>query len=560
MKILLRYLLLLFLSIAFFTSCTEDEEVLFAEIAEVKLEKVYYNGAEISWTTVNPENAALTFDVYINSELVKKDITEKSIKVSKLKANTVYSGKIIVKANNKISPEKIFTFKTSDNPVPSGFEISLSNINQTDAVVKWTESTVKDSSKITYFLYVNSKLEKGDLTERIYNLKNLTAAKKYNIKIVALSSNGKEISSETVLVTLDYESPTPFDITVSNITTTNALVSWNESTVKDNSNITYSVYINGTLLKENVTERAHLLKNLSPLKQYTVKVIAISGNGKKVIKESIFKTPDYPSPSKVDITVSEITSKSALIKWTSATIKDNSAITYEVYLNNTLVRTELTEIFYTVKNLTPSKKHYVKVVAKSKKGKKTASEISFLTLNAPRPSAPTVSVESTEITPKNTKITWSPSTISEGLTISYKVLLNGNLYKSGITDTNIIFNDLSEGITYKVKIIAVGENSTQTESNQISFTTITYPKVTDFALTSTVNSNSAIINWTMATLNGKNTTYKIRLNNGAYIETNLLTHTFDSLAAGNYTVEVIAKGIYKGMVITKVKKVIFTIV
>lgn len=557
MKKLAKYLLVLFVSVAFFTSCTEDEEML-AEVSKVTVEKTYFNGVEFSWTVINPEGASLTFDIYINDKLIQKDVSEQKFKVSGLKANTTYSGKIIVKSG-KISPEKIFIFKTTDDPIPSAFEISSSDITPTSAVIKWTPSTAQDSSKIAYYLYVNDALKKGKLTDTSQLLDSLKANKKYNIKIVALSSNGKETSSETVFKTLDFESPTDFKLTISNITTKTALASWTASTVKDSSDVSYSLYINETLVKENIKDQNHSFKNLLPTKKYKVKVIAVSGNGKERIKEEIFNALDYPSPSNFNVEASDVTSKTAKIRWTQSFVKDSTEVTYAVYVNEKLVSDNLRQLDFTLSNLISSKKHYVKIVAKSKKGKETASETSFLTLNDPRPSASILSVESTEYDPKNTKITWTPSTIDEGLSVSYKILLNGNLYIDGITDTSFIFNNLSEGITYKVKVISVGSNGTQTESNQVAFTTITYPKITDFALKATVDNKDVKIDWTNATLDGKNTSYRVEISNGNIIETDKLTHTFNNLPAGDYTVTVTAKGIYRDSIITKVKTTKFTV-
>lgn len=570
MKKVIYYLSIFLLTTSVFISCSKDEEdEVFISISEVKVDEISFNGATISWNydVLNANKTATKFDVYINSKLTRNDITETTVKIAELISSTKYSGKIVAIAEDGTRATKYFTFTTATAPSPSSFDVVPSAIDSKSAVINWTEVTVADNSKITYFLYVNSKLKKGELTERTYFLQDLLPTSKYVIKIVAVSDNGKQVFKETVFTTSDSPKPTNFSVSVKDITLTNAIINWTETTISDNSTITYSVYLNNKLEKEKLTEKTYSLSNLSAAKEHYVKVVAISSNGKKTSKEISFTTQDFPTPSNFTITPVAVNSESAIINWTQATITDNSVVTYSLFVNEELKAENLTLTSYALQNLLPFKKYYIKIVAKSIKGKERSNESSFKTLKAPRPSAFTVSIISSDINskydPKNTKIQWTPSTISNQTAITYHVVIEGRgktVHTVNYNQNNFVFNDLHQNTAYRLRVIAKAANGTQTESNEIKFETIPYPKITHFTLTPTVTDNSATINWTKATLDGKDTSYKIKINNGDYVTTNNLSHTFTNLAPGNYTVEVIAEGVYKGATITEIRTTTFVIV
>lgn len=569
MKKVIYHLFILFLATSVFVSCSKDEDEVFITISEVKVDEITFNGAKISWDfdVLNANKTATKFDVYINSKLTRDDITDTTVKIADLKANTKYSGKIVAIAEDGTQTFKMFTFTTATAPEPSKFDAMSSAITSQSAVINWTEVTVADNSKITYFLYVNSKLVKGELTERTYFLQNLLPANKYVIKVVAVSGNGKQVFKEITFTTSDSPKPTNFSISVKDITLTSAVINWTETTIGDNSTITYSVYLNGTLKRQKLTENTYSLSNLSVAKKHYVKVVAVSSNGKKTSNEISFSTQDFPTPSNFTITPTAVDSESAIINWTQATVTDNNPVTYSLFVNGKLKAEKLTLTSYALQNLLPFKNYYIKVVAKSFHGKERSSESSFKTLKAPRPSAFTVSLVSPDINskydPKNTKIQWTPSTISNQTAITYQVVIEGRgktVHTVDYSQNNFVFNDLHQNTSYRLKVIAKAANGTQTESNEIKFETIPYPKITHFTLTPTVTNNSATINWTRATLDGQDTSYKIKINNGAYITTNELSHTFTNLAPGNYTVEVVAEGVYKGATITEIRTTTFVII
>ena len=73
--------------------------------------------------------------------------------------------------------------------------------------------------------------------------------------------------------------PSAFEVTVSDITLNSAKVTWTASTTVEPTIIQYAIYLNDSLLEENLTETTYELTALDSAVNYTVKVEARNENG-----------------------------------------------------------------------------------------------------------------------------------------------------------------------------------------------------------------------------------------------------------------------------------------
>ncbi|MEN8139261.1 MAG: fibronectin type III domain-containing protein [Bacteroidota bacterium] len=310
--------------------------------------------------------------------------------------------------------------------------------------------------------------------------------------------------------------PSDFEIGIKNILPYSVDLEWTASTASDGSTIKYDIYLGGSIIKENHTSTKYVLEGLNSKSFYLGKIIANSSNGKS--KEELFEfiTKEDLAPSVFEVTVGSISTTNATISWTEATLPNNEEVVYDLYLDDILIKNDITTTEFLLENLSPFKKYTIKIVAKSKTNKGTYQEITFKTLGTP-PSQFPLAIEDTS--PAGITVYWTTPTVEDGSFIYYQIYVDNekvgqytiNEDSNNITDYYI--RGLEEGKEYTVKIIAVASNNTSTEES-ITFTTRTYPSPSDFEISIKYETSDLIIvNWTPSTMeDGTQVIYFLYLN------------------------------------------------
>ncbi|CAM1333099.1 fibronectin type III domain-containing protein [Tenacibaculum aestuariivivum] len=394
---LLSIIFLTFIAFSSLTSCSENEEEPedhSIHINSIDAENIQFNSATLKWyPTVSGEKTTSTFDVYLNNKLIKKETKIISFELTDLTPNTEYSVKIIGNTNYNTKVEKVFSFTTADYPEPLGFEVYSTKITSESAVITWVTPETLDKEPLTYTVSVNGEIKKENILENVsgnfYKLADLIPYKEYIIRVIATTSKNKSAFKEISFSAL----PTSFNelnIVSKEITQSTATIDWNITTINDYvdvNTITYDVYLDGTLLVENITNTSYILQGLVAYKNYTAKLIAKLKNGDSKTKEIQFKTLGTP-PS--DFTVSlknEAEPNWTEIEWTIPTVTDNSYVKYNLYLNDQIIEKDILSFVNsrTLSELKENTNYNVKLVAFSDNGTKTFSNtVSFKTITYPK--------------------------------------------------------------------------------------------------------------------------------------------------------------------------------
>ncbi len=85
---------------------------------------------------------------------------------------------------------------SSNNNIPDAFEITISEITFSSAIVNWTVPATDEPTSITYSVYLNESLVVENLTETSYNLEDLNYATNYIMKVEAKNEYGTSTSSK----------------------------------------------------------------------------------------------------------------------------------------------------------------------------------------------------------------------------------------------------------------------------------------------------------------------------------------------------------------------------
>ena len=514
-------------------------------ISNVKVSKITLNGATISWTTDIASTSKVETKKYLTSTWVlatddPSNITEHSIDVSGLLANTKYSYRItscdnLNNCKNLTSSTKFTTTNnTTDIESPTTpTNLSVSAITNTTAILNWTAST--DNIAVTgYNLYKRDA--NGNTTKKIlgnvttYNISGLTAGQERSYWLeafdavgnISVTSNEVTFTTTGGTVSTDTISPSsPTGLSSSNITQTSATISWTAST--DNVGVTgYDIYKNGIFVN-SVTNTTTSLAGLNANTTYSITLKAKDAAGNissassalsvTTLSSIIIPPTDTQAPSAPTLTLLSKTDTTVIMQWTTST--DNVAVAgYHIYKNGTLISSTSTETSITASGLTPATSYSFTVKAfdtATTANISSASNILSVTTDALHdnisPSAPS-NLNYSNLKPNSVDISWTASTDNVGVVeyqVFYQVNNSGPTLAGGtISSTSINVSGLTENTNYKFTISSKdASNNYSPLSAQLSVTTPQDipPAPTNLVLISKTH-NSASMQWTAPVISG----------------------------------------------------------
>ncbi|WP_075344194.1 fibronectin type III domain-containing protein [Tenacibaculum agarivorans] len=206
---------------------------------------------------------------------------------------------------------------------------------------------------------------------------------------------------------------------------------------------------------------------MKDLKFYVLVFVTVLFSSCSDDKDDVIKNP---TPENLEVKVTGISSDLATIEM-SATISDNTQLTYDVYLNNVIVKEGYTSNTLVLAELESATDYYVKVVVKSAQGKAALKTIEFKTLDPIIPS--TFEVEVNEIEQEKALIIWTESKLSNGENVVYDVYVDDNKVVKSLTDRSYKLENLKPFTLYKVEVVARYKRETSTK--HIDFRTLGTP-------------------------------------------------------------------------------------
>lgn len=198
--------------------------------------------------------------------------------------------------------------------------------------------------------------------------------------------------------------------------------------------------------------KINVMKNISIIGAFIVGLFFLSCSQED--------TPDQViSPVPTAFTVRTVNDQpfSIDLEWSKSTVSDNTPITYDIYLENNVIKQGLSATNYTFDNLKSETSYNGKVVANSKWDTSSEKSFSFTTQEDEAPSSFTIDVE--VISKKEAKISWTEAVLSNGGAVAYDLELYDSYYNkttviNDISKLEYLFNELYHGGEYTLKIAA----------------------------------------------------------------------------------------------------------
>jgi hypothetical protein len=291
---------------------------------------------------------------------------------------------VIIACSKKIDNQ------SSANLPPSDFTISIDEIKPNAAKLSWTSAKDPEGKEIKYTVILDNDTVKKNSTITQIELNNLIENKLYNFSVIAYDPEGATSKKSITFTSILLNIPTAFDITLTQIGGSIASLKWTKSTIVDNTTIKYDLYLNDSLIKDNLADTVtdFNLTKLKEFKTYNIKIIAKSIYNKTKTSEKQFVTLADPSPINLGLQMRLVSY--SLIKFVidSAIDIEGQNIKYKVFLDNVEVSSQLEPTIkankeYTLRNLIELRNYVLKVVAVDEADKSINVSNTIVTLKKP---------------------------------------------------------------------------------------------------------------------------------------------------------------------------------
>ena len=332
----------------------------------------------------------------------------------------------------------------------------------------------------SYNVYLNNSLYQT-VTQKQCNLTGLTPNATYTVKVTAVV-NGVE-GSPAITNFLTPKPPTPTGLTVSNVTSTGATVTWDPVPGAES----YNVYLNDFLYAAYVTGTYCNITGLNPATSYTVRVTAVISNVEGDPATTSFTTYDQSAPvppaPPSGFTAQATGPTQVRLNWNPNTEPD--LVGYIIYRNNSeIARVDSSTTTYTDSGLTPNTSYTYGIKAYNTSN--LTSDMRTVQVTTPKPPPPT-NLTVSNVTTTGAMVTWDPVSGAE----SYNVYINDFLYDAYLTQTQCNITGLDPATSYTVRVTSVISN-VEGDPATTSFTTLVGYKP---KLNVRVDSRQIIMSW-----------------------------------------------------------------
>jgi hypothetical protein len=500
-------------------------------ISNVRVLGVTDSSAIVAWTTGEEADSAVEYGTTSAYGLTARDgafVAAHSLQLRGLSASTAYHFRVrsADRAGNPpaYSPDLVFiTAATPDTTPPMLFNILVSGITDTLAVVTWTTNEPSDSA-VAYgktSAYGQKASDPALLLRHSVVLSGLSPSTLYHARAESRDStgNGPALSGDLVFTTLsapDTAPPVISNVRVRGITDRLAVVSWETNEPADGFVDFGNTTAYGARARDGAFTMLHefTLTGLSALTTYHFQAGSsdASGNGPALSGDLTFTTapgPDAAPPSISRVRAEGVTATGAVILWETDEPADGLV---EVGITTNYGTTAADGSFrlehsLPLSGLRPDTLHHFRVRSADPSGNSaTGGDLTFRTLSegaAPDRTPPAIlAVEVTGVSDTRAVVIWKTDELASGeveygRTMEYGLRASDPAYLLG---HSIVLEGLKPSTEYhlRVKSTDVSGNG-PSASADFRFTTASGPDRTAPAVSEVrvllVNSTGATISW-----------------------------------------------------------------
>ncbi|MEM9390685.1 MAG: fibronectin type III domain-containing protein, partial [Bacteroidota bacterium] len=179
----------------------------------------------------------------------------------------------------------------------------------------------------------------------------------------------------------ENNNPGSFTVSVSDITSNTATISWTASVDPDGDDVNYSVTIENQLLVSDIMVTSVDVTGLEEGITYNGVVTASDGNNGEATASFSFTTTESvnQNPGSFTVAVSNITATGAELTWDAAVDPDGDDVTYKVMLAGSEITSGETGLTFNLTSLTADTEYQGRVIAEDGNGGSSEATFAFKT-------------------------------------------------------------------------------------------------------------------------------------------------------------------------------------
>lgn len=464
------------------TETTNADTTAPAEVTNLQVVQKSATTAKVSWT--NPTDSDFKrVNLFANGTPVG-NVTGSEYEFTGLAPNTTYE--LVAKTEDmlgNVSVGQSVTVTTDDVPVvdttpPADVTgLAIGEVTSTSAEAVWTNPSDADFAKVNLY---KDNVFVGDVSGERYVFSGLTPSTTYEFTAKTVDTTGNESVGQKVTVTTNDEPPvvdtTPpaevTDLTVGEVTTTTAEISWTNPSDPDF--VKSNVYLNGTKVGDTVGT-SYKFEGLTSDTDYVLQVKTVDANGNvstgKYVMTKTLAEPvvDTTPPAEVgNLVVSRATEDSLEFSWTNPSDLDFDHA--NVYFQGNASE-PVTNSVYLAMGLVPNTTYTLVVKTVDKEGNESAGRTIAGTTSAvvqpPVDNTPPAEVSDLVVVGKTTNtvdVSWTNPSDPDFTKVF--------LYVDGVkvdetTGTNYSFNGFVAGSNHVIDLKTVDTNGNVSQGKSI---------------------------------------------------------------------------------------------
>jgi fibronectin type 3 domain-containing protein len=350
--------------------------------------------------------------------------------------------------------------------------VTVTGVTPTGATVTWTQVI----GAASYLVRVNGVPLATNPTTPLALLSGLSSSTTYSVTVAAVdsASNTSAASQAVSFTTSAAVLPAPTGVSVSNITSTSFLASWNAVAGA----AAYRVYLNGAAQTPDVGLLTLAFSGLQQNTNYAIAVAAVDVNGglSPLSQTVSVRTGLVPPGAPSAPTISAITSSSATATWVAASVGGASLANYVVSVNGVpqapVGPAVLTQNLTGLSANTP---YTVIVTVTDTAGTTAVSPPTTFTTAQPIPTTPPTVPVASLVSQDTSSVTigWTGSTGTGYPLAGYNVYRDGVLQNTGLLTTLTYTSmNLASGQSYVFAVSAVDTNGDESALSNTVVVTI----------------------------------------------------------------------------------------
>jgi phosphatidylinositol-3-phosphatase len=385
---------------------------------------------------------------------------------------------------------------------PYPFNIQITNITTTDALVQWTAVTGSVDYIVRYRNVNSNTWIRITVNTNSCQLTGLSAGNTYEVKLRTECTNGQSAYTNPVtFITTASVCGIPAGLNATNISTTSASLNWTALSCAVRYDIQYRVTGTSTWTAATSTTASLTVSSLTPSTQYEFQTSSVDAQNiiSAFSAPSIFTTTAVPTCAMTTgLSANSITSSGAVLSWTPVSGAAGYNVRYSFTGTSAWTNVSTASASYAVSGLNSSTQYEFQVQTNC--GSLTSSfttSTSFTTgVSAPVCSA-AGNLSASSVSTSGAVLNWSSVSGAAGYNVRYRITSTSTWTSTGAISNSITLTGLASGTQYEFQIQTDCGSIQSSFTSSATFTTTSSVScgIPSALTTLSVSSTSASLDW-----------------------------------------------------------------